>query len=82
VGACAQIVLARTMNRLPLGAVALSCHFPIRVETARALHRLLTDGAFYAQCSEAIRKRVQPYYIKTASWKNYRNLYDSLLKKS
>ncbi len=82
VGACPEIVLGKKEESPHLGAGGAIVPLSNPMETAYALHKLLTDEDHYNRCSHAIRERVRLYYNKKDQQKTYHDLYMTLLNKS
>lgn len=82
VGACDEMINGAE-NEIPrLGAAGAVVPLANPSATAEATIRLLTDLAYYQQCSQAIRKRVHNYYTDTQQHTAYQELYGSLMEKS
>jgi glycosyltransferase involved in cell wall biosynthesis len=79
VGSCRELILGRSEEEPALGHGGDVTPLCNPSATAQALARLLTDGEWYARCSQAIAKRVSRYYNKTLVDASYRELYEQHL---
>lgn len=75
VGACEEMILGSAAEDPPLGAGGVVTPLANPMATAEALARLLTDAAFYEQCSRAVKARLLKYYDKRDLDRAYRELY-------
>lgn len=79
VGACREMILGKSNEKPRLGAGGIVTPLSNPTAVAEAMFRLLTDGALYADCSNAARERVRRYYNKNDQHASYRALYDHYL---
>jgi len=79
VGACREMIMGREDERPALGAGGVVTTLTSPKATAEGMLKLLSDPAFYAGCSAAIRERVRRYYDKTDMLASYRELYGRLV---
>jgi polysaccharide biosynthesis protein PelF len=75
VGACREIIEGRPDEQPALGPGGVVTALTSPKATAEACARLLSDRAFYRQCSDAMRARVHRHYNKTDLIAAYRDLY-------
>lgn len=80
VGACSEMILGSTHEHPKLGTGGGVSALSNPESTAHHLYQLLTDAAFYKQCSTAMRARVQKYYNKKDQHASYAALYNALLE--
>jgi len=76
VGACKEMIFGRSDEKPNLGPGGEVCSLASPYEIAIAMRRLIEDKGFYAQCCEAIQKRVKLYYNKPQENESYRKLYE------
>lgn len=81
VGACREMIDGRSEDGDMLGYGGVVTPLANPSATAAAISRLLSDEAFYEQCSTAIRKRVHTYYDIKQHQQTYRDLYAQYLKR-
>ncbi|MBF0108364.1 MAG: GT4 family glycosyltransferase PelF [Magnetococcales bacterium] len=78
VGACREMILGMPDEDPPLGPAGAVTRVSSPSETAHELVRLLTQPAWWRQCSQAIRQRVKKYYDQGTLTQTYRELYTRL----
>ena len=76
VGACRELIMGNSLETPALGAGGAITPLSNPRATAEACVRLLSDPDHYADCSEALKTRVEQYYNKTGQDAAYRGLYD------
>ncbi|MBF0380015.1 MAG: GT4 family glycosyltransferase PelF [Magnetococcales bacterium] len=79
VGGCREMIMGHPDEDPPLGPAGAITRVSNPRETASALIRLLSDGEWYEQCSNAMKKRVEKYYAINDMKRNYRDLYKSMI---
>ncbi|MGH7002432.1 MAG: GT4 family glycosyltransferase PelF, partial [Alphaproteobacteria bacterium] len=79
VGACREIIMGRDDELPALGPGGVVTTLTSPKATAEGMLKLLSDPAFYADCSAAIRERVRRYYDKADMLASYRELYQRLV---
>lgn len=79
VGSCSEIIYGRSNEDPPLGPAGTVVRLGDAVAAAEGLARLLLDPEWYAQCSHAIRARVELYYQERDVMKNYHEVYHPLV---
>jgi len=79
VGACREIIMGHADEEPKLGPGGVVTTLTSPKATAEGMLKLLSDPAYYAACSAAIRERVRRYYDKRDMLASYRALYESLV---
>jgi glycosyltransferase involved in cell wall biosynthesis len=79
VGACREIIMGHEDEAPKLGPGGVVTTLTSPKATAEGMLKLLSDPAYYAACSAAIRERVRRYYDKRDMLSSYRGLYESLI---
>ena len=79
VGACSEMLFGRADEEPQLGPAGAITLLADPDATANAIAKLLTDGEWYAQCSSAMRSRVQKYYQEKDVAKTYGELYAQMI---
>lgn len=79
VGACRELILGGSENDAALGAGGAVVPLANPAALAQETYRLLTDREWYAQCSEAIRRRVTTSYDKRDQISAYKELYGGMV---
>jgi glycosyltransferase involved in cell wall biosynthesis len=80
VGACREILEGAEGDDFGPAGIVVPLASPAVM--ANALSKLLTDEAFYASCSVAIKKRVEKYYNSKDQFSAYQKLYEDMIKLS
>lgn len=75
VGSCRELIFGRGNEQPALGPGGDVTPLCNPTATAQAMSRLLTDDAWHARCSHAIRQRVHDHYHKRIVEQAYWNLY-------
>jgi glycosyltransferase involved in cell wall biosynthesis len=81
VGACREIIEGHADEDPKLGPGGVVTTLTSPKATAEGMYKLLSDQAFYAAASNAIRERVRRYYDKRDMLGSYRELYRRLIDK-
>ncbi len=81
VGACREMILGMPDEDPPLGPAGAVTRVSSPAETAHELVRLLTQPAWWQQCSRAIRQRVKSYYDQETLTQTYRKIYTELCQR-
>jgi polysaccharide biosynthesis protein PelF len=81
VGACREIIEGHADEDPKLGPGGVVTTLTSPKATAEGMYKLLSDQAFYAAASNAIRERVRRYYDKRDMLGSYRDLYRRLIDK-
>ncbi|ABK45472.1 glycosyl transferase, group 1 [Magnetococcus marinus MC-1] len=80
VGGCREMIEGMADEEPPLGPGGEVTEVSNPAATARAMARLLTDSAWYEQCSTAIKARVIRYYAQEDLAKAYGEIYAQLVQ--
>lgn len=81
VGACREMIMGKEDESPKLGAGGDIVPLSDPQATATALHKLLSDDAYYESCSKAIQERVRLYYNLNDQRETYHQLYEAYLNK-
>lgn len=79
VGACREILEGGEGDSFGPGGIVVPLSSPQAV--AVALSKLLLDDAFYAACSQAIKKRVWKHYSSKDQFASYHDLYSEMINR-
>ncbi|HIJ82923.1 MAG TPA: GT4 family glycosyltransferase PelF [Magnetococcales bacterium] len=82
VGACREMIMGMSDEDPPLGPGGVVTRVSNPSETAQALVGLLTQPAWWQQCSQAIRQRVKKYYDQDTLTQTYREIYTGLCQRT
>ena len=77
VGACHEMILGPAGEKPALGAGGAVTPLCNPSATAQEIARLLTDHDGYAQCSSALRRRVELFYEKRTLDRTYQQIYQN-----
>jgi len=82
VGACREMILGPSNETPPLGPGGSIVPLASPKATAEKIKLLLTDRAWHARCSAAIKERVKRYYDKDQVDLIYKQLYTGLIEQA
>ena len=78
VGGCREIVEGGEEDNLGLCGIVTLQSAPL--ETAKGILRLIKKKRFFSRCSKVARLRVEKFYDQELLFKEYREVYKSLLE--